>query len=113
MPVGHDQRMITEHVLLPVRPGQEADFEAAFVGAKELILGSPGCVGLTLSRCLERPNGYLLLVQWKRLEDHLEGFRQSEAFLQWRRLLHHFYDPPPVVEHYALVQAGGVSGTAE
>ena len=98
--------MITEHVLLPVRPGQEEAFEAAFTIAKQQILASPGCAGLTLSRCLERPSGYLLRVQWERLEDHLEGFRESPAFLEWRRLLHHFYDPPPVVEHYELVQHG-------
>jgi len=23
------------------------------------------------------------------------------AMPEWRRLLHHFYDPPPVIEHYA------------
>jgi hypothetical protein len=30
------------------------------------------------------------------------GFRQSPQYQQWRKLLHHFYDPPPVVEHYNL-----------
>jgi hypothetical protein len=33
------------------------------------------------------------------------GFRESAAFLEWRRLLHHFYDPAPVVEHFAQVQS--------
>ena len=28
------------------------------------------------------------------------GFRQSERYEEWRRLLHHFYDPFPTVEHY-------------
>ena len=99
--------MITEHAALPIIPGREEEFEAAFAAAKHIIASSPGFAGLTLSRCLERPSGYLLLVQWERLEDHLEGFRQSAAFLEWRRLLHHFYDPPPVVEHYVQVQAVG------
>lgn len=99
-------RVITEHAILPVRPGQEADFEEAFSVAKTIILSSPGCENLTLSRCLERPNVYLLLVQWRELDDHLVGFRQSPAYEEWRALLHHFYDPPPLVEHFDLVRSG-------
>jgi hypothetical protein len=37
------------------------------------------------------------------LEDHTDGFRRSPEYEEWRRLLHHFYDPFPAVEHFALV----------
>jgi heme-degrading monooxygenase HmoA len=95
--------MITEHVELPVIAGREADYEAAFAQAKPLIAASPGFRGLTLSRGIEQPNVYLLLVQWDTIEDHLTGFRESPAYQQWRALLHHFYDPFPTVEHYEPV----------
>lgn len=95
--------MILEHALLPVRPGQEDDFEAAFAQAKAIIAGIRGFRSLTLSRCTERPSTYLLLVEWDRLEDHTVGFRGSEEYKQWRRLLHHFYEPFPTVEHYERV----------
>ena len=95
--------MILEHALLPVRPGHEADFERAFATATDIISAVPGFRNLTLSRCLERPGGYLLVVEWDRLEDHTEGFRGSPAYEDWRALLHHFYDPFPVVEHYVGV----------
>jgi heme-degrading monooxygenase HmoA len=49
---------------------------------------------------VETPSRYVLLVQWDSLEAHTEGFRGSEAFEEWRRLLHHFYEPMPLVEHY-------------
>lgn len=91
--------MVLEHALLPVRPGQEEAFEAAFAQARSVIAASPGFGGLTLSRLVERPGTYLLLVEWERLEDHTEGFRGSPAYEQWRAMLHHFYDPFPVVEH--------------
>ncbi len=96
--------VITEHALLPVRPGLEVDFEAAFEHAKALIRRAVGCQGVTLSRCVERPGTYLLLVRWARIEDHMEGFRESADFQEWRWLLHHFYDPAPVVEHFVSVQ---------
>jgi heme-degrading monooxygenase HmoA len=95
--------VILEHALLTVRPGQSAAFEEAFAQAKGIIAGMPGFGGLTLSRCLEREEGYLLLVHWASLEDHTEGFRGSPAYADWRALLHSFYDPFPVVEHYATV----------
>lgn len=92
--------MVLEHALLPVRPGDEQAFEAAFAEALPLIAGTAGFRGLTLSRCVERPGTYLLLVEWERLEDHTVGFRGSPEYRQWRALLHHFYEPFPVVEHF-------------
>ena len=53
-----------------------------------------------LQRCVEKPNRYLLLVRWRKLEDHTEGFRKSAPYQEWQQLLHHFYDPFPTVEHY-------------
>jgi heme-degrading monooxygenase HmoA len=104
--------VITEHALLSVRPGREADFEAAFADARAVIASMQGFRGLTLSRCLERDTVYLLLVAWEELEDHTVGFRGSAEYEEWRRLLHHFYDPFPVVEHFAPVQAAAPSGGA-
>lgn len=95
--------MILEHAPLTVRPGEQEAFEAAFARARHLIAAVPGFGRLSLSRCLERDTGYLLLVEWNRLEDHTEGFRGSPAYQEWKALLHSFYDPFPVVEHYATV----------
>ena len=95
--------MILEHAVLPVVTGRETEFEEAFEQAKQIIAAMPGFAGLTLSRCVERPSGYLLLVQWERLEDHTEGFRGSAEYQEWRALLHHFYEPFPIVEHYETV----------
>jgi heme-degrading monooxygenase HmoA len=95
--------MVLEHAVLHVRPGESAQFEAAFAQARPLIAGMPGFGRLSLSRCLERDDVYLLLVEWDRLEDHTEGFRGSPEYDRWRALLHHFYEPFPVVEHFTEV----------
>jgi heme-degrading monooxygenase HmoA len=95
--------MITEHALLEVIAGQEECFVDAMDRAKALIAASPGFVSLRIERCVERPSCFLLLVEWKRLEDHTEGFRSSAAYQEWRAALHHFYDPFPVVEHFEAV----------
>lgn len=95
--------MILEHAPLDVIPGREAEFEVAFAEAKLIISSMAGFRSLRLERCIERPNRYLLLVEWDTLENHTEGFRGSPEYEQWRALLHHFYDPFPTVEHYQQV----------
>lgn len=95
--------MIREHALLAIKPGQEEEFERAFAAAQEIIAGMPGFIDLSVSRGIERPDTYLLLVSWATLEDHTIGFRGSAQYQEWKRLLHHFYDPFPAVEHFTPV----------
>jgi heme-degrading monooxygenase HmoA len=92
--------MVFEVGILNVVPGQETAFEETLKAARPLIAATPGFVSIHVQRCIETPNRYLLLVTWKTIEDHVVGFRQSDRFSEWRRLLHHFYSPPPVIEHY-------------
>lgn len=92
--------MIVEVAVLDVRAGSEAAFEAAFARARPLIAATPGFMGLSLRRCIETPARYLLTVDWRALEDHSIGFRQSARYEQWRDLLHGFYEPFPHVEHF-------------
>lgn len=95
--------MVLEVAILSVRPGQSAAFEAAFREAQAIISASPGYQRHELRSCMEAPDRYLLLVWWDTLESHTEGFRKSPGYERWRSLLHHFYDPFPVVEHYTVV----------
>ncbi|WP_284233856.1 antibiotic biosynthesis monooxygenase family protein [Arenivirga flava] len=99
--------MIREHALLPVRPGLEADFEAAFDQARALIAAQPGFRSLSLSRSIESPSTYLLLVVWDSVEAHTDGFRRSSEYARWKELLHRFYEPFPTVEHFVDVTAVG------
>ena len=95
--------MILEVAPLKIRPGEAAEFEAAFGEAQAIIASMEGYLSHELNRCLERPDEYVLLVRWKTLEDHEVGFRQSTQYQEWKRLLHHFYDPFPTVLHYVSV----------
>ena len=95
--------MILEVATLDVRAGLESSFERDFSEASAILAASPGCLSHELRRCVEKPGRYLLLVNWETLSDHTEGFRKSARYLEWKRLLHHYYDPFPAVEHYAAV----------
>ncbi len=92
--------MILEHAILDVRPGDETRFEAVMRDAQPLIRATPGFEGIEVRPCIEKSGCYLLLVRWRRLEDHTEGFRGSDRYPRWKESLHRYYDPFPTVEHY-------------
>jgi heme-degrading monooxygenase HmoA len=95
--------MILEVAPLQVRAGQSAAFEAAFLEAQRIISAMPGYLSHELQRCIERPGEYVLLVRWESLEAHEVGFRRSPQYQEWKRLLHLFYEPFPVVSHFEAV----------
>jgi heme-degrading monooxygenase HmoA len=96
--------MILEAASLQVKAGSEPEFEEAFKKASVLISSMSGYSSHELHRCLEVKGKYLLLVKWNKLEDHTVGFRGSPQYQEWKRLLHHFYEPFPVVEHFVQVE---------
>jgi heme-degrading monooxygenase HmoA len=95
--------MILEIAPLHIRQGQSLEFEKAFLMAQHIIAATPGHISHELQRCLERRDEYVLLVQWESVEAHEVGFRTSPHYQEWKRLLHHFYEPFPIVSHYERV----------
>lgn len=94
--------MILEAAVFNIKKGTEADFEKSFEQAQLVISRSPGYLSHQLQVCLENNSKYLLLVKWQTLEDHIDIFRNSELFQQWRSIIGPYFDSPPAVEHYEL-----------
>jgi heme-degrading monooxygenase HmoA len=94
------ENLITEQAILEVKPEQHAAFEAALQKAVPFISASDGFLGIEVLPCIETQGRYLLLVKWESVEAHEQGFRGSDRYQQWKALLHGFYDPFPMVQHY-------------
>ena len=96
--------MILEHADIRIDPAKATEFEAAIQrGASTVIAQAKGFKGYKINRSIESPGRYILNIYWDTLEDHTVGFRQSEAFTQWRAIVGPFFLQPPVVEHLELV----------
>ena len=95
--------MVLEVAILNVIAGKEGSFEKDFKIAEQYISTIKGYIKHSLKKCLEEENKYILLVEWETLEAHTIGFRTSEQYLEWKKLLHHYYKPFPVVEHYVNI----------
>jgi len=94
------QGMVTEIAILNIKQGTDDAFLASFEQAKNSISSTKGYLQHELLQCIEKKDQYILIVRWQTLEDHTEGFRKSAAYQEWKALLHPFYEPFPVVEHY-------------
>ncbi|GLK79802.1 antibiotic biosynthesis monooxygenase family protein [Methylopila turkensis] len=98
--------MIWEIAEIDVKPGSEAAFEAAAAKAVPLFKRSKGCRGMQIQRSIEHPSRYRLIVDWESVEDHTVGFRGSEEFQEWRRLVGPHFAEPPRVEHTEKLTLG-------
>jgi len=94
--------MVLEHALMHVTPGEEEGFEAVLGEALAVIASAEGCLGARIRRGIESPSTYLLEVEWTNVAAHTEGFRSSELFVRWRKLVSPFWSELPVVEHFSL-----------
>lgn len=94
--------MVLEVAVIDVTPGSEEAFAAAYAQARRLVADTPGCRSLRMTRGVETPTRFVLLVEWDSVEDH-QVFRDSDRFPQWRALLGPHFAGPPQVEHYVDV----------
>src|ERR1700728_2490555 len=94
--------MVTERADVAIVPGREGDFEAVMVRGCALLAAATGCLGVSLSRCIERPSRYQLQVRWHSIADH-QAFTKTPDFQTFRELASPFFSERPVMEHYQQV----------
>ena len=92
--------MVLEHAIFPVKPGQAKEFSEAWTKARKIIEAAKGCLKAQMHQGVENPDNFILLVEWKTLEDHTEGFAKSEAIKHFGGLLAPFFAGKPAVDHY-------------
>lgn len=102
--------MVLEVALIDVFPGQEDAFAAAYRLGRPVLAGTPGCRSVRMTRGVESPSRFVLLVEWDSVEAHERNFRGTERFARWRAFIGPYFAGPPRVEHYTDVTPGGRPG---
>lgn len=92
--------MVLEVANIDVQPGRETDFAAAYLGAREVLVSTPGCRSVRMTRGIESPSRFVLLVEWDAVEAHEQNFRATDRFTTWRAAIGPFFANPPLVEHF-------------
>ncbi|HEX8346075.1 MAG TPA: antibiotic biosynthesis monooxygenase family protein [Actinoplanes sp.] len=102
--------MVLEVALIDVLPGNEEMFVAAYRIAHPILAGTPGCRSIRMTRGVETPARFVLLVEWDSVEAHTDNFRGTERFAQWRALIGPHFANPPHVEHFTDIHPGDRPG---
>ena len=95
--------MVLEIADFAILPGREEEFVAAYREGVAQLKASPGFRSVRMTRGIESPARFVLLVEWDDLEAHTVVFRESERFTRWREIVGPFFDGPPTVEHFTDV----------
>ncbi|HEY3715335.1 MAG TPA: antibiotic biosynthesis monooxygenase [Jatrophihabitantaceae bacterium] len=96
--------MVLEVASIDVQPGQEDEFAAAYRGAREILASTLGCHSVRMTRGIESPSRFVLLVEWDAVESHEQNFRGTERYTAWRGAIGPYFASPPQVEHYSDVE---------
>jgi heme-degrading monooxygenase HmoA len=95
--------MVLEVALIDVIPGHEDAFVAAYAQGHSVLAGAPGCRSVRMTRGVESPTRFVLLVEWDSVQAHEDNFRGTERFARWRALIGPHFAKPPLVEHFTDV----------
>ncbi len=98
--------MVLEVALIDVLPGQEDAFAASYRLGHPVLAGTPGCRSVRMTRGIESPSRFVLLVEWDSVEAHEQNFRGTDRFARWRAIIGPHFARPPRVEHYLDVDPG-------
>jgi heme-degrading monooxygenase HmoA len=97
--------MVIEVALIDVLQGREDEFAAAYAKAHQVLATTPGCRSVRMTRGVETSTRFVLLVEWDSVEAHIENFRATDRFTQWRGMIGPYFDGAPRVEHFTDVPA--------
>jgi heme-degrading monooxygenase HmoA len=92
--------VVTELVDLQIEDGSESDFIAAYQGVVEVLKSTYGCRSVRLTRGVESPSHFVLLVEWDSLEAHRKNFRETDRVIKWRAALNGFFAREARMEHF-------------
>jgi heme-degrading monooxygenase HmoA len=92
--------VVTEIAVLEITPGAEDAFVEAYRQVRPEVAETKGCRTMRMTRGVESPSRFVLLVEWDSVEAHERNFRATDRFVRWRAAIGPHFARPPQVEHY-------------
>jgi len=100
--------MIVEIARFEVKPEDVAAFVAATRVGERIFNEAKGCISMELRQCVEEPGSFRMIVLWRKIEDHIEVFRNSKGVQEWRAAIGPFLKQPGEILNFdePVVSAG-------
>jgi quinol monooxygenase YgiN len=94
--------MIVEYTRYRIAGDRSAAFLEAYQDAARFLQESPHCISFELTQCVEEKDRFILRIEWKSTDEHLQGFRRSPGFKEFYRLVQPFFQDIEEMQHYRL-----------
>jgi len=91
-----------EYVRYKICKDRQKEFELAYERAEKALRTSAHCLNYDLSHCIEKPEHYILRIEWDSLEGHMKGFRSSPEFQIFFGAVKPFFNDIEEMQHYEL-----------
>ena len=98
--------MIVEMAVLEAKSGQADAMREGLRTARAVIERANGYLGSSFHQSIEKPERFVLYIKWESVAAHVEGFRQSTIFPEWRSHFSHLLNGSPDVLHYEIIAGG-------
>jgi heme-degrading monooxygenase HmoA len=96
--------MTIEYIRYKVTEDQREAFIRSYKNASEQLDTSEFCKGYELTECEEEAGQFILRIEWKSSEDHINGFRKSSAFPAFFSNVKSFFSSIQEMRHYKLTE---------
>jgi quinol monooxygenase YgiN len=91
-----------EYIRYKISKERHKEFELAYEKAEKALRASSHCLNYDLSHCVEKPEHYILRIEWDSLEGHLKEFRSSPEFQVFFEAVKPFFNDIEEMQHYEL-----------
>lgn len=99
--------MVIEIADIRIPLEKRKEFERVIcAAARDVLAKADGFLSYEIGHSIESPDRYILRVGWETKEHHTLGFRQSNEYKEWQRLVVPFFKVRPIVEHFEILDLG-------
>jgi quinol monooxygenase YgiN len=93
--------MTVEYIRYELAAHAPEEFVEAYTIASAALRAAPECLAYELTHCEEAPRSFILRIEWRSTEAHLQGFRKGANFPPFLAAIKPFIGEIAEMRHYA------------
>jgi quinol monooxygenase YgiN len=95
--------MVTEIARFRAQPGKAEALKDGLIKGAAVIETAEGCKSIKVSRCIEDDQLFMFQIEWVSLEYHVEVFRKSPLFAEYRSHINGLFVEPVDMVHFEAI----------
>jgi quinol monooxygenase YgiN len=93
--------MTVEYIRYELAAHQPEDLVRAYTIAADALRAAPECMAFELAQCEEAPHSFVLRIEWRSTDAHLQGFRKGPQFPPFLAAIKPFIAEIAEMRHYS------------